>query len=567
MSNSFSIKIGADTKTLLQELRKADKQINATQKSANNLAKSLDFEYDELRATQAQKQFQKALEQTEASAQKVRDQLKKLAEEGKIGSADYSALELELAKTESKAVSLRQRLEDLNKIKIEQLTQKFTDVGDKITQAGQKLTAFSLAAGGMIAGAAAIGKSAAKTGAELDDLSLRFGISAETIQEWQYVAVQCGVDAEVFNKALIKMRAAMADLSTGTINKAAEALQTLGINPDQFDTQEEMFDGIVAALADVKDATLQTALANEIFGDKIATQMLPYINTGTDAIQKFKDEFAAMPSLSNEQAAALAELDDTYYRLSTTMKYATAQLGLAFAPVIERVVELIEEHVVPAIEKLADWFEKLDPGMQDAILGILGIVAVSAPILMVIGRMSAGIGSLISLFRKFTAATLKSSLGVGVLVTSVGLIFDIIGNWNNLNSVARVIGLIGALTAAALGAAIAFGAFHSAWSLGFAITGIVAGITAAVAAVNTAKESIEVPNNIPDYNADSIANSVVHGDYTLPQDYAGGGNTYSSTDSNDVYNVNITIEGTNLSAEEIAEAVSKKIVTTKQSRG
>ena len=57
------------------------------------------------------------------------------------------------------------------------------------------------------------------------------------------------------------------------------------------------------------------------------------------------------------------------------------------------------------------------------------------------------------------------------------------------------------------------------------------------------------------------------GDYALPQDYAGGGNTYSSTDSNDVYNVNITIEGTNLSAEEIAEAVSKKIATTKQSRG
>ena len=59
----------------------------------------------------------------------------------------------------------------------------------------------------------------------------------------------------------------------------------------------------------------------------------------------------------------------------------------------------------------------------------------------------------------------------------------------------------------------------------------------------------------------------MHGDYTLPQDYAGGGNTYSSTDSNDVYNVNITIEGTNLSAEEIAEAVSKKFATTKQSRG
>ena len=565
--DSITLKLGMDSKEFVKGLKDADREIRKTQKTADNLTKSLAFEYDASRATQAQKQFQKALELTEQKAEKLREEMQKMSESSGVETENYSRLQLELAQTETKAIELRQRLEDLNNIKIEQLTQKFTDVGDKITQAGQKLTAFSLAAGGMIAGAAAIGKSAAKTGAELDDLSLRFGISAETIQEWQYVAVQCGVDAEVFNKALIKMRAAMADLSTGTINKAAEALQTLGINPDQFETQEEMFDGIVAALADVKDATLQTAFANEIFGDKIATQMLPYINTGTDAIQKFKDEVAAMPSLSNEQAAALAELDDTYYRLSTTMKYATAQLGLAFAPVIERVVELIEEHVVPAIEKLADWFEKLDPGMQDAILGILGIVAVSAPLLMVIGRMSAGIGSLISLFRKFTAATLKSSLGVGALVASVGLIFDIIGNWNNLNSVARVIGLIGALTAAALGAAIAFGAFHSAWSLGFAITGIVAGITAAVAAVNTAKESIEVPNNIPDYNADSIANSVVHGDYTLPQDYAGGGNTYSSTDSNDVYNVNITIEGTNLSAEEIAEAVSKKIATTKQSRG
>lgn len=114
MASSFTVKIGADTKQLLEELKKADKQINATQKSANNLAKSLDFEYDELRATQAQKQFQKALQQTEASAQKVRDQLKKLESEGRVDTTDYSALELELAKTELKAVSLRQRLEDLN---------------------------------------------------------------------------------------------------------------------------------------------------------------------------------------------------------------------------------------------------------------------------------------------------------------------------------------------------------------------------------------------------------------------------------------------------------------------
>ena len=38
---SITIKINADTKNFLNELKKAEKQINATQKTADNLAKAL----------------------------------------------------------------------------------------------------------------------------------------------------------------------------------------------------------------------------------------------------------------------------------------------------------------------------------------------------------------------------------------------------------------------------------------------------------------------------------------------------------------------------------------------
>ena len=565
---SITIKINADTKNLIDELKKAEKQINATQKTADNLAKSLEFDYDDRRAVQAQKQFQKALQQTEESAQKVRDRLKEKQAAGNTDSVDYSRLELELAKTEAKAVDLKRRLEEVKNVQIEQLTKKFQDVGDKITNAGKKLSGLSLAAAGAIAGAAALGKQAAATGAEIDDMTQQFDISAETIQRWNYLSLQAGVDSTAFTRALIKARAAMADLSAGTSNAASQTLEKLGLAENQFGSDEEMFDGIIAALAKVEDSALQTAYANEIFGDRIATQLLPYINAGAEDLAKWNAEFDAMPSLTGEEAAALALLDDTFNRLNTTMQYASAQLGLALAPLIERVVEWIENALVPAIEDLAAWFEKLSPGMQDAILALTAITAVAAPLLIVIGKVANGIGVLLPLLKRLGQMSASSAIGFGALFTAVSLVFGMIANWENMNALQKVIAIIGTLTAVVLGAAVAFGVFHSAWSLGLAVAGIVAGISAAVAAINSAKDSIEIPE-IDDFSADEYSEKVTSGaaeSSNIPT-YSGGGDSYTETNSNDRYNVTININGDGMSAEEIAEAVSKKIATLAQSRG
>ena len=565
---SITIKINADTKNFLNELKKAEKQINATQKTADNLAKSLEFDYDDRRAVQAQKQFQKALQQTEESAQKVRDRLKEMQAAGNTDSVDYSRLELELAKTEAKAVDLKRRLEEVKNVQIERLTKKFQDVGDKITNAGKKLSGLSLAAAGAIAGAAALGKQAAATGAEIDDMTQQFDISAETIQRWNYLSLQAGVDSTAFTRALIKARAAMADLSAGTSNAASQTLEKLGLAENQFGSDEEMFDGIIAALAKVEDSALQTAYANEIFGDRIATQLLPYINAGAEDLAKWNAEFDAMPSLTGEEAAALALLDDTFNRLITTMQYASAQLGLALAPLIERVVEWIENALVPAIEDLGAWFEKLSPGMQDAILALTAITAVAAPLLIVIGKVANGIGVLLPLLKRLGQMSASSAIGFGALFTAVSLVFGMIANWENMNALQKVIAIIGTLTAVVLGAAVAFGVFHSAWSLGLAVAGIVAGISAAVAAINSAKDSIEIPE-IDDFSADEYSEKVTSGaaeSSNIPT-YSGGGDSYTETNSNDRYNVTININCDGMSAEEIAEAVSKKIATLAQSRG
>ena len=564
---SVTIKINADTKDFLAEQKKIDNEIRKSQKTADNLAKSLESGFDSTRAVAAQKQYQTALQKTEEKAENLRAKMQEFEQTGRLDTVDYSTLQLELAKTEAKAEDLREKLDDLKNADIKAAQTKVKDLGDAISNAGQKMTALSVGAAGMLAGGALIAKQAAATGAEIDDLSQQLGISAEAIQEWQYVALQSGVDSDVFVKALVKVRAAMLDMETGKTNAAAEAIEKLGLNMENFSSQEEMFSAVLQRLGAMEDQTLQAAYANEIFGDKIATQMLPYLQAGAEDLQKFKDEFAAMPSLSAEQAAALAELDDTYNRLSQTLQLSTAQLGLALAPVTERIIALIEEKFVPAIESLASWFSQLDPFLQDVIIALIGIAAFAGPVVIVLGRIVSGINVLIPVLARLGSKVKASNLAFAALAVSVGLIFGLIANWDNMNNFQRAIATIGALTAAALGAAVAFGTFHAAWSLGAAAVGIVAGIGAAVAAINSAKKEIEIPSNIPDYDADEISQGIMSGDYSVPTSSGTTSNDYSSYTGDTSYNVTVNVTEPGASAEEIAEAVSRKIATLAQSRG
>lgn len=562
---SVSIKLGMDNAEFIKEMKKADREIKSTEKTAQNLAKSLDIEFNANTAVQAQKQYQGALEQTEAKAERLRKEMEKVAKSSGVDSENYSKLQLELAKTEAKAVTLKDKLEEVKNIKIEQLTEKVETLGNKITGAGQKLSVFSVAAAGAIAGAAAIGKQAAATGADIDDMTQRFDISAETVQRWNYIALQSGVEATTFTNALVKARAAMSDLASGNANAAAETLQNLGISARQFGSDEEMFDGIVKALANVEDKTLQTAYANELFGNKIATQLLPYINAGAEDLAKWNAEFDAMPSLTGEEAASLAELDDTFNRLSVTMQYATAQLGEAFAPIIERVIEFIEDTAVPALERFGQWFDGLPDSMQNTALGMLAITAVAGPLLVLIGKMTTGGAALIRMLSSLNKAQLVSAAGFAALAGAGMLAINAVMNWKDMSAAQKV---LTTLAIAALTAAAAVTVFHASWSMGIAVGAITAGIVAGLAAINAAKDNI-LPDmeDITADNVQNIASDTSWENYTPPTDYSGSNSyTDNSYSSNDNINITINVTEPGAMAEEIAAAVGKEIATLAQAR-
>lgn len=400
----LTVKISADATEFKKEINAVRKDSKSAQAELTALQKSLQLEFDGEKFARAQKVAQEAIDKTAQEAEMLRTRLKQLEERGNVDTSEYRKVQTELAQAETKAQQLQEKLKELNNLKFDKLANNVKSVGDKIQGVGKALTPVSVAAAGAITGIAALGVKTASTGAELDDLSQRLGISAEKVQELKYVAAQAGVDWEVYNKGIIKARAALLDLSSGISNNATKAVQSLGISLEKFSSQEEMIDGVMTALAGVKDKTLQAAYANEIFGDKIANEMLPYLNAGAEEIQKFKSEFEGMSYLTNEQVKSLATLDDTIYLLKQSLSNVVLQIGASLSPLIQSLTEYVNANVIPMLQRLADWFNSLTVGQQELVIKILLVTAALAPLATGIGKIVSLVGNIIKILPQLGAA-------------------------------------------------------------------------------------------------------------------------------------------------------------------
>ena len=556
----------------LDEINKKTKELDNNIKSLTNenklLDKSLKFDSKSLdtlnkRALNTEKSID-ALQQRIALLREKQVQYDNQLKAGEITQTTYNKLATDITKAELQLKQLNSELEDTNK-KIKNLpTEKFIDFGNKIQNAANKTRGLSIATAALLTGLIALGKSTASYGAEIDDFAQRAQVSAKVAQEWIYIANQTGVESEQLSKAIIKVRAAYTDLTVGEQNAQTEALALLGITAKQYNSVEDLFNATITKLSELGAGTEQTAIANEIFGDKIANNLIPLLNAGTEELSKFKEEFSGFDTLTDEQVAALAKTDDSFYRMQESVKNAGYQLGASLAPILENLAEFIENNVVPAIQSITEWFDNLSPEMQNVIIGGLGLLAVLSPILTIIGKISKSAGGLINILKRIKDGGWQAAAGIGALVGVLTLSLDLIGNWKEMSTVEKI---LKTLAIAALAAAAAVTVFHASWSLGIAVGVISAAVVAGLAAINSAKNSI-LPET-EDFSAENIESSF--GNYTpSSEDVAGvtGGSSYTD---NRINNIELNVyasEGmdTNELSDEIIDKLKSELAINVQVR-
>ncbi len=559
----LTVKIGADTSDFIKELKKVDKEINQTQRTANELQKGLDLEFDSKRFLQAQKQVQSALKETQEKAEAIRQQLKYLEDTGGIDTEGYQRLQTELAKTETNALKLEQQLKKVNQAKFDNATASIKKLSDGFESAAKKTAVLSAAAAGAIAGIYKLGSDAATAGANLQDMSDRLGVSAEALQRYDYIALQSGVETEQLIKSMAKARDAIGSALVGSTNTATQALQALFGDISKIPTStEEGFTAIIEQLSKVEDSTLQAYYANEIFGEKLATNLIPLINNGADKLSQLNEEFEAIGYLSNEQVQSLADFDDQLNIMRESMELAKTELGIALLPILESFARILENVVVPAIQSISEWFSNLPQPIQDVFSGILILTAALSPMLLLLSKIIGAIPNLIKMFTRLKNVSLQTYAGIAALAGALGLVFDLIGNWSEMSALEKV---LKSLALAFLVAAAAATVFHASWSLGLAIGAITAAVVAGIAAINSAGKSIGVETNFTDENS---VRDAANSDYRIPSYNNTGSNTYN--EDNSQYNIEVNLNATgnlDYDAKSLADEVIKQIIVKKQTNG
>jgi hypothetical protein len=563
----ITVAIGADTSSFIKGLKSIDREINQTQKTANELQKGLKLEYNEKNFVQAQKQIQKALETTENKAESIRKEMQKLEQSGNVDTDGYRKLETELAKTENTATKLKQQLEEVDKIKLENAYKGVNNLSKGLESAAKKTALLSGAAVGAIAGITKLAKDAVASGDDIQTLADKYNLSAEAIQRWNYVALQSDVPAEQLYKSMTKARDAIGTALVGGTSTAKTALESLIGDLSKVPTDTEgAFNTVIMALANVKDSTLQAYYANEIFGERVATDLIPLLNQGADGLAKLGREFESVGYLSNEQVRALADYDNELNNFNTRITNAKTELGLALLPILDRFVTLLEDNVIPAIKSLTEWFDGLSPSMQDIITGGLLLFAALSPVLLIISKLIGAISNLAKAFQFLKKHVTATQLGFAALAGAIGLTFDLIGNWKQMSTIEKI---LKSLAVAALVAAAAVTVFHASWSLGIAVGVIAASVVAGIAAIKAAGEEIgvetsEIDSTSGNYNTGNYNT----GDYTLPSSQGNYGNyTDQTSNYNDYSNVVINIEKNEyMTEDDIIRAVNKGLKQAKQSR-
>lgn len=275
----------------------------------------------------------------------------------------------------------------------------FSTVGQTIAVAGAAIATTCVAAGKQIYDMAVEVSTAAD---EIDKASQRMGVDAEYYQELAYACEMNGI-------------------SMGTMEKAARALQEAG--------SELTFEQAMEQIMSLESAEDRATLASQLFGDKVAYEMVPMINGGAESFNALIDEAHAYGAvMSNEAVQAGATFNDSLTRLQKTVDGVKTQFIAQLLPSMTSIIdgfagmmagvdgaeEKFASGVTSIIQGIIDALPKFTSAVERIVSGILTTIVNNIPQII-----NAGVQLLTSLVKDLGNIINQIVPAIPTIVTSI----------------------------------------------------------------------------------------------------------------------------------------------------
>ena len=436
----ITIEFSANSTKLQRSLKDIDRETRSIDKELRQVNNALKFNPTSVELWRQKQQLlnQKINETKEKLSLLKAEQARMDAAGVDKNSEEYRKLQREIITTEDKLKTFKRQLADIGNAQLRAVSEQFKQWGTQLETAGQKMQGLSMAAG-IVAGA--IGGLTVKTAGWADDIntmSQKYSIGTGELQKYSAVAQLVDTDVETIAKSHVKLEKTMYSAQQGG-SAAQKAFESLGVQYKNADGSLRESDAVwqdtIKALGTMSNETERDALAMQLMG-KSASELNPLIEDGgetykrlAETMQQYGLDFIDQDTL--DRANQFNDELDTIKAIGlVAFQNIGAQLAEYLAPALQQVVDWVG--------KLAQWLSGLDPSVLALIAGIAGVLAVAAPLLIFIGKVSTGIGALIGLFGKIGPVLSLLTGPVGIVIAIIAALVAVgvllYKNWDTVKA-------------------------------------------------------------------------------------------------------------------------------------
>ena len=418
----ITIEFKGDTTKLDKALRDIKNSTKDIDKELKNVDRALKFNPTSVELwRQKQDLLRQKIKETENNLKELKNMQAQMDAKGvDKNSEEYRRLSREIVETESKLKHFNAEYKKIGQVNLRAASEQFKKIGTNLESAGRAMTGLSTAAAAVVASIGAITVKSASWADDMNTMSKVYSISTKDLQKYSAAAELVDVDVETIAKSHQKLTKQMSSASGGT-GKSAEAFEKLGVNILNADGSlrdaDTVWQETIAALGKMENETERDAAAMQLMG-KSAAELNPLIEDGGETYKNFAETLDkyGLEFIDQETLNQANEFKDSIDSIKSIGLIAFQQLGTQMAaylaPAMEKVVDLVG--------RIANWISQLSPRTQTIIASIAGVLAVAAPLLIAIGKMSMGIGAIIKLIAVIGPA-------IGGIVAALGPVILIIG--------------------------------------------------------------------------------------------------------------------------------------------
>ena len=418
----MATKVGRSLGEIDGKIRQLNQSIKESSKNTKELDRTLKLDP---RNTQVAAQHMRGLAtQISLATQKVvllrqeKERANRELQQGNITAQEFAKIEQQVGQAETELQRFNAQLRATKRMQVQIVAQRFDKVTRSMRQSMQVARTFSRLMMGLVGVMAASITAFTRNATALADMADKYEIGIKRLQVKKGLFAEVTGSADNYTRALDRLRNRLNRIALGTGQAYENILNRIGVASRDAEGRTrslgEIYDEVIKALREMDDIMLRNRLAYELFGEE-AIHIIEILELTIEEYYALMEAQLKANLIYEEQAEIARQVQEQWDEVRQEFMAVGAELATALLPLIKTLAELLREHILPLLTRIAEWFANMSPVQQGFVIFLIFLIIALPKIIMLIKSVVMATKAMSIMIKKLALAKKKSAVGAAML--------------------------------------------------------------------------------------------------------------------------------------------------------